>query len=186
MAKPRVKMPAQDGAFGREEYGYGLTMKSNFLNHKVIGHGGSVGVATANISWITEKNIGIAILTNGSGYPTRDFALYGLATLLGEDPEELPPLKHIRQLEALEGNYESYKATIRMQVKRAGDLLLLIQTDKLATISTPLIPYALDQDRCVFYIADNLSRLYVEFRLKGTVVDLIYERYLLRRVGRLS
>jgi CubicO group peptidase (beta-lactamase class C family) len=185
MTVPRVATPVKSSAFGEEGYGYGLGIKSNFLGHKLIGHGGSIGVATAYIGFIPDKNVGVALLTNGSGYATGQFGMYALALLLGEDPEKLPFVRSQRLLAQLEGVYETYKGTMKWQVKRAGDFLMIVQQDKHNTKTVPLIPETLNNTSCLFYTLDSGNRLDAEFRLQGTQIDLIYERYLLRRTGKL-
>jgi len=46
METPQVALPYQ-GPFGEGSYGYGLSIAPDFLGHKLVGHGGSVLVATA-------------------------------------------------------------------------------------------------------------------------------------------
>ena len=62
-------------------YGYGLS-NEQFFGETFVAHGGSVGVATAHIAFLPESQAGVALLTNGSGYPTGYFAKVALATLL--------------------------------------------------------------------------------------------------------
>jgi CubicO group peptidase (beta-lactamase class C family) len=181
----RVATPVKNSPFGNEGYGYGLGIKSNFLGHKLIGHSGSIGVATAYMGFIPDSNAGVVLLTNGSGYPTVQFGLYALALLLGEDPEQLPFVRSQRLLAKIEGVYETYKGTMRWQVKRAGDFLMIVQQDKHNTQTVPLIPETLDDTSCLFYTLNSGNRFDVEFRLQGTQIELIYERYLLRRTGKL-
>lgn len=186
MIQPRVKTPVVDSPFGVESYGYGWGIKSDFFGQPLINHGGSVGVATAYLAFIPEKNIGAAVLTNGSGYGTGQFAMYGLALLLGEDPESLPFVQRERQLMELEGVYHAYKNTMRYEVRRAGDLLVVTEKDKFGSNSFTLVPDRIEKDLRTFYMLNNGSKVYAEFHVKDGAVQMIFERYLLRKTGTLS
>lgn len=181
---PRVKTPVKNSSFGEEGYGYGLGIKSDFFGHTLIGHGGSIGVATAYIGFLPEKNIGVSILTNGSGYGTGQFGMYGLALLLGKDPEKLPFVRRQRMIAEVEGVYETYKGTMKRQVKRAGDFIMVIDKDRHNTNTVPLIPDRLTAKKRRFYTLDSGNIIEAEFRLKGDQIELIMERYLLRRTGK--
>lgn len=184
MSTPRIHRPLENTLFGEEGYGYGLMMKSNFLGHQVIGHGGSVGVSTAQILFIPTENVGIAILTNGSGYATGNFALYGLALALGKDPEQLSYVRRERQLKELEGSYATYKNTMRWEVKRAGDFLIATEKDKYSSNTQMFIPESLEGSTRRFYQLVDGVKIPAEFRINGDQIDLIFERYLLRRTGK--
>jgi CubicO group peptidase (beta-lactamase class C family) len=185
METPRVQTPIKDSPFGTESYGYGLGIKSNFLGNKLIGHGGSVGVATAYMGYLPEKNVGVAILTNGSGFATGQFGMYGLAMLLDQDPDNLPFTRQVRILTELEGSYETYKGTMKVQVKRAGDLLTMVETDKHGTNTTTMIPETLDEKHSTFYSLESGAKKLAEFNVKDDKVEFIFERYLFRKTGKL-
>ncbi|MEO8608302.1 MAG: serine hydrolase [Chloroflexota bacterium] len=185
METPRVQTPIKDSPFGTESYGFGLNIKSNFLGHKLISHGGSVGVSTAYIGFLPEKNVGVAILTNGSGFATGQFGMYGLALALGEDPDNLPFTRQVRILSQLEGSYETYKGTMKVQVKRSGDLLTMTETDKHGSSTSILIPDTLDEKHSTFYSLESGAKKLAEFTVKGDKVDFISERYLFRKTGKL-
>jgi len=184
METPQVTVPWQ-GPFGEEGYGYGLQILPDFFGRKLVGHGGSVLVATAYMGFIPEEGVGIALLANGSGYPLSQLGMYGLALMLGEDPEGLPFVQWDKALAELVGVYETYKGTLQAQVRRRGDLLSLEIRDKYTDLIVPLIPEALAGDVRRFYALQRGRRLPVEFRLRGGEIDLIYERYLLRKRGKL-
>lgn len=181
MEKPRVKQPLQ--IFGGESYGYGLGVNPNFLGHRLVSHGGSVLVATAYIGYIPEKELGIALLANGSGYPLSQIGLYGLALMLGENPEDLPFIKVERTFDKLTGIYETYKGTMRAQITARGGILLIEIKDRYVDTIVPLLPDALEGDSKSFYAIQPAAKLPVEFLVKGDKVDLIYERYRLKKVS---
>ncbi len=187
MEKGRVRVP-WEGPFGPVHYAYGLSVTSDFLGYKLIGHGGSVLVATAYLGFVPEEDVGVALLANGSGYPMAQFGQYALALLLRRDPEELPFVVRERRLKELEGLYETYKGTMQAQVRRQGDFLLIEVRDKYTEQVVTLVPEALDEDIRTFYTLSAGQRLPVEFHIRGRDslrVELIYERYLLRKVGQL-
>ena len=183
MEKPRIKLPVQ--VFGGEAYGYGLMTVPNFLGYRLVGHGGSVLTATAYIGYVPERKIGIALLANGSGYPLSQLGMYGLALMLGRNPEELPFIKMEKQLEALTGRYETYKGTMDAQVVKKGSFLCIVIKDKYIEETIPLFPENLEGNVKTFYTLQGSGKLKVEFLVDGKDVDLIYERYRLKRVGSL-
>lgn len=187
MQTPRITQPERRTHFGPPGYAYGLSVTPDFLGRQVIGHGGSVGVATAHMAFIPAENIGIMVLANGLGYPMNNFALYGLAELLGEDPEALPFVRPMRRLEALTGTYETYKATMRVQIRRAGDFLIYEKAGKLSQARVTLIPDEIGDDVSTFYVQDGGGvQMPVEFRRKPEgPTEMIFGRYLFRRTGKL-
>jgi len=183
MEKPRVKVPLQ--VFGGETYGYGLRITPNFLSNKLVGHGGSVGVSTAYMGYIPEKRVGIALLANGSGYPLSQTGLYGLALMLGENPENLPFIKVEKTFDLLTGLYETYKGTMKAQVASKGSILQLEMKDKYTETVIPLFPEDIEDKVKKFCTFEAGAKLPVEFMVSEDKVDLIYERYRLKKVGKL-
>lgn len=183
MEKPRIKLPLQ--IFGGEAYGYGLSIIPNFLGNKLVGHGGSVLVATAYMGYIPEKRIGIALLANGSGYTLSQMGLYGLALMIGENPENLPFIKVEKAYDLLTGLYETYKGTMKAQVTSNNGILQLEIKDKYTDMIIPLIPEEIEGEVKTFYTVQAGAKLPVEFIIEGDKVDLIYERYRMKKVGNL-
>ena len=178
---PEVYPAEQRRPVGR--YGYGLSVYPDFYGHTLIGHGGSVLVSTAHLAFVPDRAVGVVVLANGSGYPMAHFAGFALAVLLGEDPWALPGVREERALERLTGRYETYRGTYGATVKRAGDFLLLEIKNRLFEQTVPLVPIALGADRARFFTLTLGRRLDVEFAARDGDVDLIYERYKMRRVG---
>lgn len=186
MQTPRIPTPEQEGPFGQHGYAYGLRITPAFLGHRLVAHGGSVGTATAYLAFIPEREVGIVLLANGSGYPLSQLGQYGLALLLGQDPDALPFARQEALLRRLEGVYETYRGTMRMQVRRSGDFLTLEERDRYNTVTVILVPESLQDQRCAFYTRSGGHKIPVEFRLEPGRVSLLYERYLLRRTGGLT
>jgi CubicO group peptidase (beta-lactamase class C family) len=184
MEKPRVSLPLQ--VFGGESYGYGLMINPNFFGRKLVGHGGSVLVYTAYIGYIPEENVGIAVLANGSGYPLSQIGLYGLALMIGEDPENLPFMKYERTYDLLTGLYETYKGTMDVQVVSKGGILQLEIKDKYTDMIIQLIPEDIEGRVKRFYAIQSGGKLPVEFTVEENKVELVYERYRLKKVSKLK
>ncbi|MGB9740639.1 MAG: serine hydrolase [Candidatus Bathyarchaeia archaeon] len=184
MEKPRVPLPLQ--VFGGESYGYGLMINPNFFGEKLVGHGGSVLVYTAYIGYMPKKKVGIAILANGSGYPLSQMGLYGLALMIGENPENLPFVKNEKTCDLLTGLYETYKGAMKAQVVSKGGILQLEVKDRYTDMTVALIPENVEGNVKRFYAIQSGGKLPIEFIVDGNKVDLIYERYRLKKVGSIS
>ncbi len=182
MQAPQV-LEGWEGPFGDLAYGYGLGITPDFLGHKLVGHSGSLLVATAYMGFIPEKHVGIALLANGTGYPLSQLGKYGLAILIGEDPEKLPFVRSERALKELEGTYETYRGTMKLRVKRAGDFLNVERADKYTKDVGILVPDVIGEKTRLFYLLSGGYKLPVEFSVHERDVDLLYERYRLKRIG---
>lgn len=183
MEKGRIATPATGSPFGERLYGYALGTVPNFLGNTVISHSGSVGSATAFMGFIPEKQLGVVALINGGGYGPDQMGLYALAEALGENPDELPFVKREALLKELSGHYHTYKGTVKVQVQRAGDFLIMTMGDKYNTGRVPYIPVDLNSKEPEFYTLSGGSRLTIKFVKKQGVWTFIHERYALRKVG---
>jgi len=172
-----------DGRRHVGRYGYGLSIYPDFYGQALVGHGGSVLISTAHLAFIPDREVGVMILANGSGYPMAHVAAVALAVLLGEDPWALPGVSAERALDRLAGRYETYRGTYGATVNRAGDFLMLQIKNKLLEQTVPLVPVALESDRARFFTLSMGRRLWVEFAVRDGGVELIYERYKMRRTG---
>ena len=175
MEQPHVRMPYE--YFGKEAYGYGWTVTPNFYGHKLIDHSGSVGVYTSYVGYIPAKKIGVAVLGNPSKYSASNIGMFALAQLLGLDPKVLPFVKQDRILEKLQGEYETYKGTIRIHIKKQGDFLLAQIKDRYTEETIPLIPQKLEEDHATFYTLLEGAKLTTEFNVRNGKVEWIFERY---------
>jgi len=182
METPQIGLPYK-GSFGDGSYALGLFVTPDFLGYRLINHGGSVLVATAYMGYIPEKSLGIAILANGSGYSLSNIGMYALALALDKEPDELPFIRIEKTLSTLTGTYETYKATMRAQVKRMGNFLTIEIKDKYNDIIVPLVPRDLDGRNKIFYTLNAGIELTVEFMVHDAGIDLVYDRYLLRKTS---
>jgi CubicO group peptidase (beta-lactamase class C family) len=182
VALPQEAYPAAEPApIGH--YGYGLNTYPGFFGREMIGHGGAVLVSTAHLAFVPDRQIGVVVLANGTGYALAHVAAFALAAMLGEDPWQLPGLRLERTLQQLEGRYETYQGAYGGTVTRAGDFLLLKFENKLLSQTVPLVPLDLDPARPRFFTLALGRRLLVDFHVGPGGIEVIYERYRMRRVG---
>ena len=163
-------------------YGYGLMIKEDFLGRKLVGHGGSVLTYTAYMGYVRDGNVGIAIMSNCSGYPLSLIALYTLAYTLGYDPEKLEFRKLDKVYSKLQGVYETFKGTMKLTVRRRAGTLVVEYRDRLVEDVTPLTPVKVEEDYALFNAYTLTGRIPVEFRVRDERVEMIYERYKLVKV----
>lgn len=147
--------------FGIRGYGYGWGIQENFFGHKLIAHSGSTGVSSAQLAFIPDEKIGVAIAANiGSSASPQ----VPLALLLGKDPEKnLPFLEIEKKLSMLEGKYEAYKKLNKVSVVRRGSLLYLVRGQD--ETGTPLIPESDSMEDLKFYIYGVGAKTLVEFEV---------------------
>ena len=165
------------GIFGDESYGYGLIKTDRFWGRKLVYHGGSVLVHTAFMGYAPGERAGVIVLANASGYPLSIIGSYALSLLLGEEPEKLPFARRDRILGKLEGTYESFRGSYRLNVRRAGDFLILEYRDRLTEVVTPFAPIEVRDDYARFFTESYGRRVEAEFFVDGEKVVMIYERY---------
>jgi CubicO group peptidase (beta-lactamase class C family) len=176
MTQPHIAMPyIQD--FGTEFYGYGWGITPDFYGSKLVSHAGGVGVHEAYVGYVPEKRIGVAIQANPSTYPLEQIGMYALAGLLGIDANSLPFVRRDRVLHELQGEYETYKGTIKISVRRKGDFLLAEFKGKHAKETFPLVPVKLQEDYASFYTLQDGARITTEFHVRGGSIEWIFERY---------
>ncbi len=176
MERKYVNVPS--GMFGDEGYGYGLTVTERFLGRKLVRHSGSVLVYTAFMGYLPDDRVGVVVLANASGYPLSLVGMYALALALGRDPyEAVPYLRYEETLEKLQGTYETYKGTYRLQVRRLGDFLAVEYRDRYREVLTPLVPVEVREDYARFYTLSAGGRVEAEFFVDDGRVVMIYERY---------
>jgi hypothetical protein len=64
--------------------------------------------------------------------------MYALSQLIGVDPRKLPFIKSDEILSKLEGEYETYKGTMKVNVKKKGDFLYVEIKDRYTEQIIPL------------------------------------------------
>jgi len=182
MEQPYGKWPAD--YYGGDSYGYGLQIIPDFHGHKVIGHGGSVEVYTAEMKYARDMKAGVILLANGTGYSTGRLAMCAISMLAGEDPEEIRGVRLENLLKKLEGQYRAYKDTIFAEVKINGSFLMLSGEDIGKDIV--LVPDGEEKGLAHFYTLNAGARMDVTFRFNQYGVEMLYERYRYRKAGPLQ
>jgi hypothetical protein len=99
-----------------------------------------------------------------------------MSQLIGQDPKTLPFLKVDRILSRLEGQYETYKGTMRITIKKAGGILYFEYRNKYQEEVVPLTPERLEEDRATFYVIAGGVKTTLEFKTSGDKVELIGDR----------
>jgi len=179
METPYINLPLAE--FPGEGYGYAFHVIPDFFGRKLVGHGGSVDVFTSGILYAPKTGFGVAAMANGTGYSMSRIALYGMALLLGKDPDELRVFRLLNVLERAEGKYAAYKNIILAEVKRNGSFLMLSGDDIGQNII--LVPERWERDSATFFTLDGAAKMQVEFRFKGRNVELVFERYKYAKKG---
>ncbi|MCS7364171.1 MAG: serine hydrolase [archaeon GB-1867-035] len=182
MQKIHVERPP--GPFGRQGYGYGWGVVENFLGYKLVAHSGSTGMSSANLAFIPELKIGVAIASNVGDFPHFTVVQGILAALMGRDPEkEIPTFKIEKKLNMLSGSYETYKGIIRINIVNRGGLLYLERKDSFGEVTIPLIPEDEKLETFKFYILSGATKTPVEFIVKSPEkIDLYIERRVFHKV----
>ena len=171
-----------EGYYGKEGYGYGLSVTPDFFGHQMIGHGGSISVSTAYMAFVPDLDAGVVMMGNSSGMPYATIAESLFAILLGKAPEETLPAIEIRErMNRLVGTYEVYRGLDRLEVVIRRGMLYLESTSRFApevTNSTPIIPADPSLETTMFYTMSNGLKSPVEFTTDAEgKISLIRGRY---------
>lgn len=172
-----TRRTALDGS--REDYGYGW-MISDLLGDTLVGHGGSVGVSNAFVGFLEEAEIGVAVACNTAAETHPMFVGPALLSIVdGTDPAESVPLFALREkLEAVTGEYESYRGIQSATVERRGGMLELTLSTELSDQTYQLVPESLDPSEYLFYtVAESGHRIPVEFRGEDDGLSLTIQRW---------
>uniref|UniRef100_UPI0025C621ED serine hydrolase n=1 Tax=Halovivax sp. TaxID=1935978 RepID=UPI0025C621ED len=123
------------------EYGYGWG-RSEFLGRTLIGHGGSLGVASSYVGFTEDGEYAIAMAANATPAPTPPTVAKGvLAILEGEEPTEtVPYFARDERFDELTGEYESYRGITAATVERRGAVLELTVEGALGDQTLTLLP----------------------------------------------
>lgn len=190
MMTPKVPMPQEadlsvDGVEATPGpaafFGNGLQIQEAFPGARVVAHGGGVMGGTTYIAFIPEQKAGVVVLSNGHGYPMGQIALAALATVLGQEPDQLPVLRRDHLMRRLTGRYEAFRGTIHAEVRGRGELLELCILFHHEDRIVPLIPVSLSESESRFFALTSGRRMTVEFLSDDGTMDLLYERYKFRR-----
>jgi CubicO group peptidase (beta-lactamase class C family) len=165
--------------WGKRWYGYGWSRDENFFGHECVRHSGSVGVSSADLRFVPDLNIGVAVASNnGMADSVYMVAPVVLALLMGKDPlKEIPTFEIQRKMAMLTGEYGSYKGIVKVSVVSKGGILFVESKDKLGGQSLALIPESDRLESLEFYILAGGIRMPAEFVVDSSgKTDLYIER----------
>jgi CubicO group peptidase (beta-lactamase class C family) len=182
MMEPKVRtneIPIE-GA-GQSYYGYGLRIKSDFLDHTLIHHSGSVFGSSSYMGFIPDKGVGVVILANG-GYFLQNIGEYALSILIGRDPMEITSLRKANILDGLTGTYETFKGILNYKVNRSGGVLQLTSSYGWRSYTTPLIPVDLQEETKEFVVYRLETMTPVRFIQRGSDTFIVYGRNMAKKI----
>ncbi len=164
-----------------DRYGYGWGVK-DFKGQKMIGHGGSIAVASAYLGFTDE--VGVALACNTS--PTSSVVAVAKAVMNiidGDDWRDMPFFARKKRFDLLEGHYETFRGARKAKVEKHEGLLRLEFLDDLEKASIMLIPKKEDVSDFEFYYLDGEGqKTTIEFDVNGKEdIDLYVGRYLLHK-----
>ena len=166
------------GDYGNIGYGYGWMVAEAFFGHKLVTHGGSTGVSSAELMFVPDLKIGIAAAANVGQCPIP--VLKGaLAFLMGKDPEkDIPDFEIDKRLGMLTGKYAIYKGIHEVSILKKGAMLYLEAKFGGTEISYPLIPETDKIENYNFFaIVGPGKKQLVEFVVESPdEIDLYLER----------
>jgi hypothetical protein len=166
------------GEHGRMGYGYGWMVAEDFLGHKLVTHGGSTGVSSAQLMFVPDLKIGIASATNVGAGPNH-VLMAALANLMGKDPEkDIPDFEIEKKLGMLVGKYALYKGIHDVSVVKKGALLFLESKIGGMETSYPLIPETDKVENFNFWVyVGPGKKQHIEFVVESPdKIDLYMER----------
>ena len=163
---------------GRSGYGFGLAISEDFFGQKIVSHGGSTALSSAQFSIIPELNMGMvteANVGNGMGILISQTIL---STLLGKNPEKEIPFFGIQaRMEKLSGEYTNYKGLNKIKIFVDNGILVGETTFGEITTRYVLIPKDPKMEDYKFYIYNFGNTLPVHFEIKeNDKIDLFVER----------
>lgn len=159
---------------------YGYAWRTvEYDDFSIIGHGGSVGVATAYAGWSADLDLGVAVACNasaGHGLRVLGTALAHIAS--GEDPYETHPFftRHARRQQLI-GSYETYRGARTASIEEHGGFLQLTLEDPLPLAPTSLVFDEVTEDGYRYWAPTDDGKMELEFRVDGSTVELLYDRW---------
>lgn len=193
--EPRVALPAnaapesmpaglENDEFTGERHGAhgcGPQIFPGFFGHTLVGHSGGVMGASAYIGFLPERRMGAVVLTNFNNAPVEQLVQAALGTLLGNEIGRLPFVQRERLLDGLVGPYDTFRSSIDVEVRRAGELLELVIRNQYQDRVIPLVPTSFDEQHPQFLGLSSGLSFPAEFIRSDRGVDLVFERYTFRK-----
>ncbi len=163
------------------KYGYGWAV-DELSDEKLIGHGGSIGVASGYIGFMDD--LGVALVANTSpSFSMGEIGKAVLAIMRGREARDLPFFARKNKMESVTGNYESYRGIKEVEIEKEYGLLKLTFKERLESQKLILIPENKAIDDFKFYYLDgNGKKNTVKFDIgKDGIIDLYIGRWRLHK-----
>lgn len=161
-----------------DQYAYGLSVES-FLDDRLVGHGGAVVVSNSWFGYLEEAGVGVAVscTTTPETLPS-EVGKGVLALLQGEEPSEtVPHYRLVEALDAVAGEYTSYRDVLSATVERDGGGLQFTQDSGLGGQELQLTPETLEDDLLVCTgVIGNGQSYEVRFERDGDDVTCFFSR----------
>jgi len=164
------------------KYGYGWAV-NDFLGEKLVGHGGSIAVASGYIGFMGD--LGVALVANTSpSFSMEEIGKAVLAIMKGKEAKELPFFVRKNKMDKLAGNYESYRGIKEVEIEKEYGLLKLTFKERLESQKLILIPEQKTIDDYRFYYLDgNGEKNIVRFDMdENGDIDLYIGRWRLHKI----
>ena len=176
MFKIQIEYPVQ--FLGRSGYGFGLAISEDFLGNKLVSHGGSTRMSSAQFAFIPEKNIGIFTEANVGAGMGGIIAETILAMLLEKNPEEvIPYYRIVSKMEQFSGEYANYKGLSKVKIFIENGMLVAETEVGDSTAKYALIPEDIQLDNNEFYIYSFGYKTPIKFEIKEDgKIDVFVER----------
>lgn len=163
-----------------QEYGYGW-MIQEFLNDRLVGHGGTITVSTGYVGFLEDAGLGVVVGCNtASSIHPMYVRPAVLALASGEEPTEVPFFALREKVRRVAGEYESHRGLLEASIERTGATLTLSVGDQ----RYALVPTSADPDDLTFEtVTPSGARAPVAFEEHGDGLDLFFQRWRLRRAA---
>lgn len=166
-----------------QQYGYGWAAQ-DFLGEHLIGHSGSIGVSTAYMGFMPERDLGVAVTCNASpGYLMEVVGLGALAIMLDANwRTDVSYFAAQSGLDRLVGTYRSYRGVNEVEVSKVGGMLQIqsnVGYPPWADI--PVIPEDLEAGE-FFTLTDTGERQPITFEADGDDLSMYIDRWRLHKV----
>jgi CubicO group peptidase (beta-lactamase class C family) len=182
MLTPHVKHSLPPQAAGGDWYSYGFIINKNFCGHKLIGHGGNIGLSSAYIGFVPDQKVGVTLAAN-TDFDTSQLGLYALAHMLGVQPKEaMPNLTFEEKCDMLVGKYETFGGINKMSILQKGPNLYVEVAGQLGGLSIPLL---IENNQV--YMIYGAEKAPLEVRIHSPEkIDVFIERNVFHKVGKLT
>lgn len=167
-----------------QEYGFGW-IRQPVGTDEVVGHGGSILVATSYAGYLVDARLGVAVACNTSAEPhTGELGNAILALLSDQEVTAVPAYALKEKCEAVTGTYEAFREKFTVSVERDGGGLSVTFESGLFDEQLRVFPATLDPNDYEFYTVTGAGvRAPLEFDLDGEQADLYYARHRVRRTA---